>query len=145
MLPRWHIILGAAFTLLLWIVAPTTNPFYLLLVFLASFLIDFDHYICAVQRTKNYSLLRAFRYHQEQEQKHRKEHARGVRRQGDFHLFHTIEFHVFIAILGLIWTPFLYIFMGMVFHSLLDLIGILRNDVLYRREYFLTKWLQKQF
>lgn len=143
MLPRWHIILGAAFTLFIWYIAPTTHPLYLLLLFLASFLIDFDHYVCAARKNGSYSLFKAFEYHKESERKHRIEHAKGIRKKGDFHLFHTVEFHALIMIIGLFWTPFLYIFIGMVFHSLLDLISILRNGVFYRREYFLFNWIRE--
>ncbi len=143
MLPRWHILFGFIFTLVIWYFAPNISLFYLLLVFLSSFLIDFDHYICAVKKNGNFNIFHAFKYHEEQRNLEEKEKRRGTRKKGDFHLFHTVEFHVMIGILGIFISPFFYIFIGMVFHSLLDLIWLLKEDRFYRREYFLINWVKR--
>ncbi len=63
MLPRWHILLGAVFTAILWLASREINKFYLLLVFLASFLIDFDHYVNAVIKSGSLKLRDSFEYH----------------------------------------------------------------------------------
>ena len=144
MLPRWHIFWGAIFTLLIWILAPNISLIFLALIFFSSFLIDFDHYIMSVLKTKRISLLHAFDYHKKEEIKLIKEKKKGIRKKGDFHLFHTLEFHALIGILGIFWTPFFYIFVGMVFHSLLDLADLLHKDRFYRREFFLINWLIKK-
>ena len=144
MLPRWHIILGAAFTFLLWIVAPTTPFSYLALVFFSSFLIDFDHYLCSVLKTGKMSLFDVFDYHKELGLKYKKEHDLGLRKKGDFHLFHTLEFHGLLVVIGLFWVPFFYIFIGMMFHSLLDVLHMMYYGVLYRREYFFFNWLREK-
>lgn len=147
MLPRWHIVLGAAFTFLIWYFAPQTEFLNLLLVFLASVFIDTDHYICAVMKSGKplkWKLKNAFEYHEKIREKAIKEKLAGVRNRGDFHLFHTIEFHALIGILG-IWYSFLfYIFIGMVFHSLLDVFDMLHTGYLYRREYFFFNWLNEK-
>jgi hypothetical protein len=144
MLPRHHIILGAIFTIIFWLVFPWTEWYYLALIFLSSFLIDFDHYMDAVLKTKKLSLFNAFDYHRELEKKELAEYKRGIRRKGDFHIFHTVEFHALTFALGLVWLPFLYIFIGMFFHSAVDLISLAYEDGLYRREYFLTNWIRKK-
>ena len=69
MLPRWHVLFGALFTLLIWLIAPTTNKIYLLLIFLSSFLINVDHYMNAAIKGKNPTLSHAFRYHKRLEEK----------------------------------------------------------------------------
>lgn len=144
MLPRWHILLGALFSILIAVFMPEI-PFYsLVLVFLSSFLIDFDHYMCAVFKTKKISLLRAFEYHEKEGFKMMEMHKRGIRKKGDFHIFHTIEFHILVAILGIFFVPFLYIFIGMTFHSLLDVFYLLNEDMLYTREFFLFNWLREK-
>jgi len=141
MLPRWHIFLGAVFTLILYYFE--TNLLYLSLVFLSSFLIDFDHYAASVIKTGKLSLLASFEYHKKQEIIEQKERKRGIRRKGDFHLFHTIEFHLLIFLLGFVWIGFWFIFIGMAFHSILDIISMAKERVLYRREFLLINWLQK--
>ncbi len=141
MLPRWHIIIGAVFAGVIWLSAPNLHWIYPLLIFLSSFLIDIDHYLNAAWKTKKASLFEAFRYHDHMKTVEQKENARGIKQRGDFHLFHTVEFILLVGILGVLWLPFLYIFLGLVFHSLLDIIWLVYYDRFYRREFFLTRWL----
>lgn len=144
MFPRWHILYGALFALLFAVVAPGVHFLYLFLVFLASVLIDLDHYLACVHKTKKWSLLHAFDYHKKQAAGMRAQERRGLKPKSDFHLFHTLEFHVLIGLLGMLWLGFFYLFIGMVFHSLLDVIGGVRQRTLHRREYFFFAWLRKR-
>jgi len=137
MLPRWHILFGGIVAILIWIAAPSISLLYLSLFFLASFLIDFDHYICAIINTKNYSLSEAFEYHKKMNFLDLQRRKKGIKEKGDFHLFHTIEFHILIGILGLYWLGFFYIFLGMMFHSLIDLYSLIYATEMYRREFSL--------
>ena len=144
MLPRWHILYGFLFTLLLAFVAPGVHWGYLSLVFLASIFIDFDHYLACVHKTGKIGLFQAFEYHRQQGAVMRAYEKKGLKPKSDFHLFHTIEFHAFIGLLGVLWVGFFYLFIGMIFHSLLDVLdGVLKNT-LHRREYFFFSWLAKR-
>lgn len=143
MLPRWHIFFGAIFTSLIWIFSPGISLVYLTLIFLASFLIDFDHYVVAALKTKKISLQNALNYYKIYIEKEKKEVARGIRKKGDFHLFHTIEFHAAVGVAGLFFIPFFYVFIGMLFHSMLDLISLSYNGTFHRREFFLVNWARK--
>src|SRR3989338_5268779 len=145
MLPRYHILLGALLTFFIWYFAPGLSWKYLSLIFAASVLIDFDHYVNAAMKTKKLSLGSAFNYHKSLGVLQAVEKSRGIRKNGDFHLFHTIEFHVVIALLGIFSMSFFYIFVGMAYHSLLDLFYLINKDYLYRREYFFFNWLAKKF
>lgn len=136
---------GALFTLLLWSVAPGVHPAYLALVLFASVFIDFDHYACAVWKTRRWNFGHALAYHRKKGIEMQAKEARGLKPRSDFHLFHTIEFHVLIALLGMLWAGFFYLFMGMVFHSLLDLADALHRNTLHRREYFFFNWLRRRF
>ncbi|MBS3071731.1 hypothetical protein J4408_01940 [Candidatus Pacearchaeota archaeon] len=144
MLPRYHILLGTIFTLLILIILPGINLIYLSLIFLSSFLIDFDHYAMSVIKTGKISLLKSFDYHNKARIVQEKEIRARIKRKGDFHLFHTIEFHLFVGLLGLIWIGFFYVFIGMVFHSLLDIYDGLKKGWLYRREFFFFNWISKK-
>lgn len=144
MFPRWHIFYGALFALLLGVVAPSVHFSYLLLVFLAAIFVDLDHYLACVHKTGMWSLLHAFEYHRKQAAGMRAQERKGLNPKSDFHLFHTLEFHVLIGVLGMFWTGFFYLFIGMVFHSLLDVIDGVRQRTLHRREYFFLSWLRKR-
>lgn len=143
MLPRWHILLGLLFSLLIWLIFPKIWWFYILIIFLSSFLIDFDHYIVAVIKTKKLGLFDAFEFYNKTNSMDLKEHRSGLRKKRFLHIFHTIEFHILILFLGLIHEIFIYIFIGMIFHSIIDFIDLTCDGMLYKREYFLTRWLIK--
>jgi hypothetical protein len=141
MLPRWHIFWGSLLTLVMFLVNPGIYPLYLALVFLSSIFIDVDHYFMAVINTKKWSIKHAFNYHKLQAIIQEKEYRKKIYQKGDFHLFHTLEFHLFIAALSYFWIPFFYVFIGMVFHSSLDVLSLINANRLYRREFLLTKYL----
>lgn len=143
MLPRWHVFWGAILTLALWLFFPKISGFYLILIFLSSVFIDIDHYFCAILKTGKWPLSHAFDYHMKLARKQKSDRDKGIREKGDFHIFHTIEFHLVIIILSLFYKPFFFIFVGMMFHSLLDLGYIIYEDYFYRREYLLVRWLRK--
>ncbi len=144
MLPRWHILLGAIFTLIVWAIVPMINILNLLLIFGASFLIDFDHYAASVLKTKRFGLLDSFEYHKKMNLRERREYGLGIRRKGDFHLFHTVEFHALIGFLSIPFSFFFYVFIGMIFHSLLDVISLVKAKRMYRREFFFFNWLMNK-
>ena len=115
MLPTyWHLIFGTAFATILHFLVPDLKPLYFVLVFLSIILIDIDHF-----------------FHL----KHKKRYM---------HFFHTIESHIIIGLLGFLWTGFFYIFIGMIFHSFLDLIWMLKKDRFYEREYFFFNLLRNK-
>lgn len=145
MLPRWHILFGAIFTLLIFIASPKINFIYVIMLFLSTFLIDFDHYMCSVLKTKKLGIFHSFEYHKEISRREKRDHAKGIRERGDFHIFHTLEFHLLIGLLGFAWIGFFYIFLGMIFHSFLDIYSLLYDKMMYRREFFLTAWLYRKF
>lgn len=145
MRPRWHILFGVIFTILIWIAAPKINLLFLLLVFLSTFLIDFDHYLCFVLKTRKLGLFHSFSYHHEMIIQAKKDSAKGIREKGDFHIFHTIEFHLFVGLLSFFWAGFFYIFIGMVFHSLLDIASLLYDNFMYVREFSLIRWIWRRY
>jgi len=141
MLPRWHIFFGAIFTTIIWTISPETNLLHLSLVFLSSFLIDFDHYLVALSNTHKLSLNKALEYFECLGEKEKKEKNQNERKKGHFYIFHTLEFHILILLLSMIYVEFFYIFLGMIFHSLLDIAWMLKRNRIYRREFFLFNWI----
>ncbi len=144
MLPRWHILSGAIFSALIWFFSPYINPLYIIAIFLSSFLIDIDHYINASVKNNHPSLLKSFAYYRKLDDRLEMEKRRGIRKKGDFHLFHTLEFHALIGFVGYFFPLFFYIFIGMVFHSLLDVADLVYTDRIYIREFFFFNWLAEK-
>ncbi len=79
MLPKTHIILGAILSAILWIVIPELAWHSIIVIFLSSFLIDFDHYMCAVQRSGSLSLMKALSYYDRLTKIEAEEFKRGIR------------------------------------------------------------------
>lgn len=144
MIPRWHILSGLVFSGLFWILFPKTGWLYVLLIFLTSFLIDFDHYISSIFKTHSFSLVKSLEYHRKMDIKEKRDREKGVRIMEEFHIFHTAEFHLFILLLGFLWNGFFYIFIGMLFHSVVDIIDMVCRDRIYRREFLFANWLVKK-
>lgn len=137
MLPRWHIILGIIFCFIFKLIAPETSYVSLFLIWFASVFIDFDHYLYAAFVHKKWNPLDAVNHGYERRDKILEQKADlGMCEKGDFHIFHTIEIHILIGVLALVFSPFYFIFIGMILHSLLDLIWLVKNDVLDSREFF---------
>ena len=144
MLPRYHILFGILFTLIIWFFARDLSLIYLALILFGAIFIDFDHYMNPVIKNKKISLAHAFDYHKKIQKTEEIEHKKGIRSRGDFHIFHTIEAHILVAVLGFFWAGFFFVFIGMVFHSLIDLGELLQKDRFYRREFFFFNWLRKR-
>tara|TARA_Y100000034_G_scaffold99887_1_gene122916 strand:- start:41 stop:427 length:387 start_codon:yes stop_codon:yes gene_type:complete len=126
MLPKWHILFGVIFSLILFYIFPIIGLFNLSLIFLSSFLIDFDHYFWYIYKKKDWNLKNSYNY--------LKKEARNLRKGM---VFHTIEFHIFVGLLGLIWAGFFYILIGMISHSLTDLVSLIYEKRLYSRRFSL--------
>jgi hypothetical protein len=129
MLPKTHIIIGAVFSIILYFLFQI-EIFYAVLIFLASFLIDFDHYAFYAKKKKNWSLGKAYLFLK----KHEKKKPMMME-------FHTIEFHILILLLGFLWNGFWFILIGMIFHSILDIISLTYNREIKLREYSLIRYV----
>ena len=144
MLPKWHVLLGFLFSILFWILFPKINPLYILLVFLSSIFIDIDHYLNAVYKTGKTGIFHSFEYYKIHEKIADEEHKKGIRKKSDFQFLHTAEIHLIFLLLGLfLWNGFLYIFIGMFFHSLCDIAFMTAKEKLYAREFFFLNFFKE--
>jgi hypothetical protein len=143
MLPRWHVLLGIVFCIIFKFISSETSYVSLFLIWFASVFIDFDHYLVAGFNHKKWNPVDALNHGYEKRDKilEQKEEF-GLCEKGDFHFFHTVESHILVGILALFFFPFFFIFIGMVFHSLLDLIWMVRHDVMDSREFFAIRRLR---
>ena len=146
MLPRWHFLWGLIFAVIFKILVPQTDYVYLFLIWFASVFIDFDHFLTAGIQTQRWSLRHALRHNYEERQKAiTLKRERGVCEKGNLHIFHTVECHLIVGLLGIAFAPIFFIFIGMVFHSILDIIWMVRHDLIESREFFLFNKIRSVF
>jgi hypothetical protein len=134
MLPKTHAILKAIFSILLYVLFHT-SLFNVLIVFLSSFLIDFDHYLWFLYRKKSFNLKKAYFWFKEKRKKwlelskkEREKHRRA------YLIFHSIEFWMLLLFLSFFNKIFLFILLGVLFHMIFDYI-----EIFYVKEKFYFK------
>jgi hypothetical protein len=138
MLPRWHIFWGIIFCFVFSIISPSTSYTSIFLIWFASVFIDFDHYLSAGFKHNKWNPLDATKHGYDLRNKILEQKVEtGMCDKRDFHIFHTIELHIIIGLTALFYAPFFFIFVGMIFHSLLDIIWLVRHDILNSREFFM--------
>jgi len=130
MLPKYHILFGFLFTYIIYWVSSITI-FQASLIFFASVLIDFDHYLWWVKRKNTWSLKKSYFFHKNLHN----------RKKPIMMIFHTIEFLLIVGILSLYFNFFIFILIGMIFHSLVDIIYFYHEKMMYVREFSLIRYL----
>src|SRR3989344_6581398 len=129
MLPKYHIIFGFLFSLILWIIFPSISILGALIIFFSSFLIDVDHYLFYVFKNKIFSIKKAYNYFFELRKKAMTKSLKEKRikiANPLMYLFHGIEVLLILFLLGFFINKiFLFIFIGFSFHLFLDLVEII--------------------
>jgi len=145
-LPKTHLIIGILIVLLLkifWL--HDISWLTMIVIVIANVLIDFDHYIAACFATKRFLLLKnAYLYCINDDKT----------KVADLHLFHTVEFHLFVLIICFIFLFLSFpifiiessfaIIIGMIIHSLVDFINMAYHKESWRRYYSLIWWFIKR-
>ena len=116
-----------------------------LIIFFSSFLIDFDHYIVYVKRKKEVSLRKSYIYFKNLKTTIQNHLKNRINIKTPLVIFHTFEFLILTFILALFFEVFLFLLVGMLFHSLLDIIDIQHNfKTLSPRPFSLISYLIKK-
>ena len=124
MLPKYHILLGFIFSLILYLIFPFIGFLGFFIIFFSSFLIDVDHYLYYIFKKKDFNLKKAYKYFFEK----RKKIISSTKFVNDvpnpaMYFFHGIEILLVLFILGIfISKNFLFIFIGFSFHLFLDIL-----------------------
>jgi len=122
MYPRYHVLLGLVFSLILFIFCEKINLLAAIIIFFSSFLIDFDHYIFIAWKLKQKNIFKAYSTGVSL----KKEHNRLGKNQKKkllkgFYLFHGFEILIILFLLGFLIHKFFYfILIGFLFHLFLD-------------------------
>jgi len=104
--------------------------------FLASFGFDIDHYIYYIFKKKSFNLPKAYIYFRKDLNKKLKNNQKPIRL---LFIFHTIEFLFVIFLLALILEIFQWVFLGFLFHMVIDWIYLLikKDNKKYKRAFSL--------
>ena len=124
MLPRYHIILGFSFSLILYLIFPFVGLSGFLIIFFSSFLIDVDHYLYYVFKKKDLNLKKAYKYFFEKRKKciSSTKPLKEMPNPANYFL-HGIEVLLVLFIFGIFVNKiFLFIFIGFSFHLFLDIL-----------------------
>ena len=131
MLPKNHIIINLIIALILLVFI---NPFYVLIFFLSSILIDMDHYLYYIFTKKRFSLKSAYNWYIIERQKFHDLSKKEKKKHRYFiFIFHGIETLIILFLLSL-YTPILFfIALGFSIHLIEDSIIALKFKYLKRK------------
>ncbi len=142
MLPKYHLIYGFIFSLLLLAIFPSIGLTGALIILASTFFIDGDHYLVYVFRKKDISLKNALKYYMNIRRKYGLTGIKGVKMPILY--FHIGEAIIITAVLALKYKIFIWILIGFLFHIFLDFIDMKRLGVLEQRDYFaLQRFVRK--
>jgi hypothetical protein len=125
MLPKNHILFGFLFSTILYFLLPLTI-LEATIIFLSSFLIDFDHYLLYVYRKKRLSLKNSLRYFYNEGKKWKKIMPIKNQYKRNIFIFHGVETWIPLAIISIYFPIFWFVLIGIGIHIFLDYIIILR-------------------
>jgi hypothetical protein len=128
MYPKYHILYGAIFSIIL---IPLFGFWNSLVVFLASFLIDVDHYTRYVYEKRDFSISRSIKYY----------YNKSIKRKHEVYLLHTVEFWLLLLILGYYYSIFIFILFGVLFHMACDFIDMVHKKYYDVRVYSIIIWM----
>jgi len=116
------------------------NYIFIILFFLATILIDIDHYFLHIITNKNFNLSKAYKYFRYELRKKRIKKSKTL-----LLIFHTIEFFIILLILSLFFSFFWPMFFGCLFHEIIDLIyEAFRKDKKYIKAPSLVLYIAKK-
>lgn len=129
---KFHIFYGLLFSLALGLIFKLSIVEGVIL-FLSTFLVDIDHYIWYVTKSKNYNPLVAIKWYIKNSKIYSKKSVkeRAKEEKGVF-IFHSLFFIILLGLLSYFNRILLFVFLGLLFHIFLDLIDLyMRGEPLY--------------
>lgn len=124
MLVKTHIILGLIFSLSIYLIFHIAF-FEMIIIFLSSFLIDFDHYLIFLIKHRRFSIKKSYVFFKKRAIKFRKISKKQKNSyKMPFLIFHNIEFFILLFLLGFFNKLFFFVLIGICFHMFLDYIDL---------------------
>jgi hypothetical protein len=126
MMPKYHIIYGGLFSLILYLVFPSIGLLGFGLIWFSSFFVDLDHFLRYVWKKKSINPFRCLKWSVKERRKWLALKNRSPYKN-PFFIFHGIEFLILLVILSFFWKPIIYIIIGISFHLCIDYIELFFN------------------
>ncbi len=140
MLPRWHILFGAIFAILVWLLFKVSFQG-AVLIFFASVFFDFDHYLIYAYHKRKIGLFGVLKYYDKIGKREMEWVREKTGQKSHIQIFHTVEFHLLVLILAFYFPILYFILIGMVFHSLLDVVWLTYHGAMSLRWFFFSEWI----
>ena len=129
MLVKHHILVGLIVSLLIWFVFPQIGGFYTSIIFLSSFLIDFDHYLWYALKKKDLNLKRSIAFFHEKRDFFIKMKPKDrAKYKNVIMIFHGLECWIVLGLLIFVHKIFLFVLVGIGIHMVLDFIDLCYYD-----------------
>jgi hypothetical protein len=127
MLPKYHALFGFIFASILLFIFPKIGILGFVTIWLASFLIDVDHYLFYAITKKDWSLKNAHKWFVDENKKFMKlSYWDRLKNTAQIPcILHGIEAIIILLVLSLLSNTFLYIAIGFIFHQSLDFIFLI--------------------
>lgn len=87
------------------------------IIFISSFIFDLDHYLYFVIKKRKFGLKEAHSFFRKT---HDKKDLKLMRTL--LMIFHTVEFYLIVFVLSFFYELFLFVFLGLILHAMLDAI-----------------------
>lgn len=131
-MPSDHMLYGFIAALIILFLFPSIGAYGLLIIFLASFLVDFDHYLYYVYKTGDFNFSNAVSFYLDMTSNmiKNKKYAKSP-----LMIFHTVEFVALLFILGFFNSLFIYIALGIIIHIVLDIVDLRNKGILHVRSH----------
>ena len=129
MYPKYHILFGFLFALILFIFCPKINLFFAIIIFLSSFFVDIDHYLFRAWKLNQKNIFKAYISNLSEKKAHNNSYKENRKNKiPGFYIFHGFEIIIILFLLGFsIHKLFYFIALGILFHLCLDYIEMILN------------------
>lgn len=129
MLPSAHVIFGAIFSLILYLLFPQIGLTAAAVIFLSSVLIDVDHYLYYSIKFNDWNLKNAYKWFIHKTMKWRQLPIyQREQYQRTIMVLHGIECLILLALLILVHKIFLFVLLGFLVHLFLDFVDLMREN-----------------
>jgi len=127
--PKYHVLFGFLFSLILFIFCPKVNLLFAIIIFLSSFLIDIDHYLFRAWKLNQKNIFKAYVSNMSEKKAHNTSNKEKRKKKiPGFYIFHGVEIAIVLFLLGFfIHKIFYFILMGVLFHLCLDYFEMISN------------------
>ena len=128
--PKHHILLGTILSIICYLYFNNITLIPALVIWFSSWLIiDLDHVIRYTIKTKNINPIKFLKWSKQKEQKWKKLTKKQKEKyKYPIFIFHNIEILIILLITALFFNMFFWVFIGFLFHLILDEIHLIYNN-----------------